>query len=267
MLEVLAFAEKAGASTLDLTGGAPELNQNFRWLVSEARSRGFDVIDRCNLTVLLLPEEQGLAEFLARQGVRVVASMPCYSQDNVDLQRGSGVFNDSIKALQLLNTLGYGDADSGLIIDLVYNPVGPVLPPPQAELEEQYRAELFSGFGIRFNSLLVLTNMPIHRFGHALARDGKLADYEATLRAAYLERNLESVMCRSLVSIDWRGYLYDCDFNQMLKLSRSDTPMHVSEFTNSAAVEAVASASIAVAPHCFGCTAGQGSSCGGALDA
>lgn len=254
---------------LDITGGAPELNPHFRDLVREARTLGVHVIDRCNLTILFEPGQEDLAEFLAHDEVEVVASLPCYSQDNVDRQRGSGVFDKSVRGLQKLNALGYG-RDGRLPLSLVYNPQGPSLPPPQAALEADYRRELHEHFGIVFTRLLALANMPIARFGSTLISKGEFRDYMARLRAAHVDANLEHVMCRSLVSVDWQGFLYDCDFNQMLgmPLREGDAQgrlahgrLHLSDWLGAE----LEGNPIVVADHCYGCTAGQGSSCGGAL--
>jgi radical SAM/Cys-rich protein len=251
--------------TLDLTGGAPELNRHFREIVIAARARGVHVIDRCNLTILEEPGQEDLARFLAAHGVEVVASLPCYLSDNVDRQRGAGTFDASIRALERLNALGYGKPGSGLTLNLVYNPQGAVLPPPQDTLESDYRRYLADHFGVVFNRLFTLTNMPIQRFGSMLVSKGQLNSYMTLLRGAHREENLGGVMCRSLVSVDWQGYLYDCDFNQQLGLAigaAGKPRMHLSEITASRLEELP----IRVADHCFGCTAGQGSSCGGALE-
>ena len=251
-------------TTLDLTGGAPELHAEFRYLVSAARERGLHVMDRCNLTVLELPEQAGLAEFLADNRVEIVASLPCYSSENVDRQRGSGVFDASIRGLQRLNALGFGRAGSGLELHLVYNPIGPVLPPDQDQLTEDYRQRLWNDFGIEFTSLFCLANLPIHRFGSTLISRGQFDDYMELLRSSHSDDNLGSVMCRDLVSVDWQGYVYDCDFNQMLglPLGGHDRPRrHISELVG---VD-LDGTPVTVAGHCYGCTAGQGSSCGGAL--
>ncbi len=263
--QLLAFIDGSTVRTLDLTGGAPELNQHFRYFVAAARERGLHVIDRCNLTILFESGQQDTARYLADNKVQVVASMPCYLKDNVDRQRGDGVFDDSLKALRLLNTLGYGQAGSGRILDLVYNPQGPQLPPPQEALEQDYKQYLAKQYGIRFNSLLTLTNMPINRFGSTLVSRGEFDSYMTLLKTAHLEDNTTSVMCRSLISVDWRGYVYDCDFNQMLDmpLQLENRPrLHISELTG---VD-LDNQPIKVADHCYACTAGQGSSCGGALD-
>ena len=255
-----------GVGTLDLTGGAPELSPHFRTLVRDARALGVRVIDRCNLTILSEPGQEDLAAFLADEGVEVVASLPCYSVANVDRQRGDGVFERSIAGLKRLNALGYARAGTGLVLNLVYNPQGPSLPPPQGPLEGDYKRELASHFGIHFDHLFALTNMPIQRFGSTLVSKGQFHGYMQLLKRAYQPQNLETVMCRSLVSVDWQGELYDCDFNQMLglpaRLGASARP-HLRELLTHDA----AGTSIRVADHCYGCTAGQGSSCGGAMDA
>jgi radical SAM/Cys-rich protein len=262
--EVAAFLAASGARTLDITGGAPELNASFRDLVRAARALGMDVIDRCNLTVLSEPGQDDLAEFLARHRVHVIASLPCYTPELVERQRGKGVYERSIDAIRVLNRLGYASAGSGLELDLVYNPQGPSLPPPQAKLEADYKRVLGEQFGIRFNSLYTLANMPIQRFGSTLVTKGQFNEYMALLRGAHRDENLGGVMCRSLVSIDWRGYLYDCDFNQMLGLPLAVAGRarpHIRDVLG----RDLAGHPIVVRDHCFGCTAGQGSSCGGAL--
>ena len=263
--EVVRFMKVSGVSVLDLTGGAPELNPHFRFLVGVAVEHGVRVIDRCNLTILLEPDQEDLAEFLAAHRVDVVASLPCYLDENVDRQRGAGVFDASIEGLRRLNALGYGDEETGLSLDLVFNPQGPVLPPAQAGLESAYKNELGRRFGIRFNRLLTLANMPVGRFGSTLISKGQFEGYLGVLRAAHVDANVEHVMCRHTVSIDWQGHAYDCDFNQMLGLPiRLDgSPrVHVRDLV-SADLEG---RPIAIRDHCFGCTAGQGSSCGGALN-
>jgi radical SAM/Cys-rich protein len=252
-------------TTLDLTGGAPELSEHFRRLVVAARTLGVEVIDRCNLTILSEPGQEDLAAFLAEQGVQVVASMPCYSPANVDRQRGDGVFDLSITGLQQLNALGYGAQDSGLTLNLVYNPQGPSLPPPQAALEAGYKRELLQHFGIRFNHLYALTNMPVQRFGSTLVSKGTFGAYMQLLKQSYQADNLNTVMCRSMISVDWQGDLYDCDFNQMLglpaRLGKTYRP-HLRELLQGDPE----GEAIRIADHCYGCTAGQGSSCGGALE-
>lgn len=262
--EVIAYLQSAAIGTLDVTGGAPELNPLFRSLVIAARKLGVRVIDRCNLTILFEPGQENLAQFLADQQVEITASLPCYLEDNVDRQRGKGVFGASIRALQLLNSLGYGQADSGLKLNLVYNPQGPVLPPEQQQLHRDYKQHLLDEFGIVFNELYVITNMPIQRFGSTLISKGQFEPYMALLKNAYQPANLESVMCRSLLSVDWQGYVYDCDFNQMLDLPlawKNKPRPHLRELIGAD----LARNPIIVKDHCYGCTAGQGSSCGGAL--
>ncbi|MET0682414.1 MAG: arsenosugar biosynthesis radical SAM (seleno)protein ArsS [Casimicrobiaceae bacterium] len=262
--DVLRVLAAGGIGTLDVTGGAPELNPHFRHLVHEARGYGIRVIDRCNLTILNELGFEDLAEFLAREGVEITASLPCYTKDNVDRQRGDQVFDSSILALTKLNALGYGVDDSGLVLNLVYNPLGPSLPPAQDRLEAAYKRELAQNFGIVFNRLFTLANMPIARFGSTLITQGKFASYMALLHSAHNPDNLDGVMCRTLVSVDYRGYLYDCDFNQMLGIPMivaGKARRHVTDLLRTT----VDGAPIAVADHCYGCTAGQGSSCGGAL--
>ncbi len=263
---VVAVLHARRIGTLDLTGGAPELNAHFRRLTRTARAQGVKVIDRCNLTILSEPGQEDLAAFLAAEGVEVVASLPCYSVANVDRQRGDGVFERSVAGLQQLNALGYGVDGSGLMLNLVYNPQGAALPPPQAALEADYRRELGEHFGIRFNHLFALTNMPIQRFGSTLVSKGTFQPYMALLKGAYRGENLATVMCRSMLSVDWRGELYDCDFNQMLGL-RASLDGIARPHLRDLLMHDAAGASIRVADHCYGCTAGQGSSCGGALEA
>jgi len=255
---------------VDLTGGAPELNSNFRSLVVAARATGARVIDRCNLTILSEAGQEGLGEFLALHRAEVVASLPCYSKENVDVQRGDGVFERSIEGLRRLNALGYGNADSGLVLNLIYNPLGPYLPPSQSDLERDYRRILGERFGVVFDRLFTLANMPIQRFGSLLISTGQFGAYMQLLRDAYRPENLDGVMCRSLISVDWEGNLYDCDFNQMLALplggrSPASPRRHLRDLLRDD--DRFDRAAIAVADHCYGCTAGQGSSCGGALRA
>ena len=249
-------------ATVDLTGGAPELNPQFRRLVTGARALGRDVLDRCNLTVLYEPGQEDTAEFLADQGVRIVASLPCYTKDNVDAQRGRDVFDRSVEALRWLNRLGYGDGTSGLGLDLVYNPLGASLPPPQPELEARYRSELRELFDIRFDRLFTITNMPIKRFAHALRRDGEYEAYMALLVNHFNPETVDGLMCRDTLSVGWDGALYDCDFNQMLELPLGRSPRSVFDLDS---LDALDTEAITTGPHCFGCTAGSGSSCGGAL--
>lgn len=249
---------------LDLTGGAPELHPRFQELVLHAKQHQLSIRDRCNLTILLEPEQENLAAFLAEHDVEIVASLPCYTQENVDTQRGKGVFNDSIKALQLLNRLGYGEHHA---LHLVYNPLGPQLPPSQDQLKTAYTQRLYEDFNIRFNDLFVITNMPIQRFGSSLLSSGHFASYMSTLRANHLDENLTQVMCKTTISVDWQGYIFDCDFNQMLDhpMINNDTrkPLHVRDLLDAA----LADHPIRTGNHCYGCTAGQGSSCSGALSA
>ncbi len=261
---VVAVLEHRHISTLDITGGAPELNPHFRRLVRAARDLGVRVIDRCNLTILEVAGQKDLAQFLKLEQVEIVASLPCYLADNVDRQRGKGVFESSIRGLRRLNALGYGREETGLVLNLVYNPQGPSLPPPQEALEADYRRELGDKFGIVFNRLFTLANMPIQRFGSTLVSKGEFDRYMGLLRQAHRDDNLDSVMCRDLVSVDWRGYLYDCDFNQMLDLpltGADGAPRRLEDLLT----DDLDHNPIQVAGHCYGCTAGQGSSCGGAL--
>jgi radical SAM/Cys-rich protein len=263
---VLDVLRARGVGTLDLTGGAPELSPHFRGLVSGARALGVRVIDRCNLTILSEPGQEDRARFLADQGVEVTASLPCYSPANVDRQRGDGVFDRSIAGLQQLNALGYGHEGTGLTLNLVYNPQGASLPPPQAALEADYKRELLQHFGIRFNHLFALTNMPVQRFGSTLVSKGTFGSYMQLLRGAYQPENLDTVMCRSMVSVDWGGELYDCDFNQMLGLPARLVDVARPHLRDLLTADPQGE-DIRIADHCYGCTAGQGSSCGGALDA
>jgi len=257
----LQFAEKYQLACLDLTGGSPEMNPDFRWLVEQARKQGLQVMNRCNPTILVEPGYEDTAEFLAQQQVEVIASLPCYLQDNVDAQRGKGVFSASIKGLEKLNALGYGQKDSGLILNLVFNPQGSALPPAQGELEKAYRDFLQQQFNLQFNQLFTITNMPIQRFGAILLAQGEFETYMQQLKHNYQAQNLAQVMCKSLLSVDWQGYVYDCDFNQMLALPLTGKPTHLSELL----VTMPDALPITVADHCYGCTAGQGSSCTGVL--
>jgi radical SAM/Cys-rich protein len=262
--EIIAFLERSGIKSLDVTGGAPELHPDFRLLVESVRALGVRVIDRCNLTILNEPGFADMADFLAENQVEIVASLPCYLEENVESQRGKGVYTSSIKALQKLNALGYGRPGSALILNLMYNPIAAVLPPPQRQLEADYKRELGKRAGVVFNQLFVLANMPIQRFGSALVSNGQFDQYMQLLKSAHQDANLDTVMCRSLVSLDWQGYVYDCDFNQMLglPLQRVGQPRaHIRDLT---ATE-LENRPVVVGEHCYGCTAGQGSSCGGAL--
>jgi len=263
--EVIAFMRAAKVATLDLTGGAPELNEHFRRLVIAARASGVRVIDRCNLTILGEPGQEDLADFLAAHGVEVSASLPCHSQENVDKQRGEGVFEKSIEGLKKLNALGYGKSDTGLTLNLVFNPQGPKLPPPQEALEADYHRLLKENFGIIFNHLFTITNMPIQRFGSTLISKGQFEGYMDLLVASFQAHNLDSVMCRSLLSVDYEGFVYDCDFNQMLGLPLQHAGRMKSHLRDLMGADLLGN-QIVVKDHCYGCTAGQGSSCGGALD-
>ena len=261
---VLEYVRKKSIRILDLTGGAPEMNPHFRYLVTEARKMDVEVIDRCNLMILLEPGYEDLAQFLADQQVVVTASLPCYLEENVEKQRGKGIYDGSIEALKLLNNLGYGKQDE-LQLNLVYNPVDLNLPPEQSGLEADYKRILKEQFGIVFNQLFTITNMPISRFGGMLLSKGLYNKYMGILKDNYSEANLDTVMCRSLLSVDYQGYVYDCDFNQMLKmplLASSRPRPHLKDLLD----DDLDNKMIAVGEHCYGCTAGQGSSCGGALN-
>ena len=249
--------------TLDITGGAPELHPQFKELVSQVSKLNIEIIDRCNLTILTEPGYEYLAEFLAKHKVQITASLPCYLEENVDKQRGAGVFNRSIKGLKLLNSMGYGMKNSDLTLNLVFNPIGPKLPPDQKTLEKEYKRELSKRYQIQFSNLLALANMPINRFANYLKATGDYEDYEKLLIANHNPENLNSVMCKSSISVDWTGELYDCDFNQQLKLKSNVGPKNLQELleTNSS----ISGNKISIGSHCFGCTAGSGSSCGGAL--
>ncbi|MEM8593593.1 MAG: arsenosugar biosynthesis radical SAM (seleno)protein ArsS [Pseudomonadota bacterium] len=262
---LLSVIKQRDIKVLDVTGGAPEMNEHFRYLVEEARKLNVQVIDRCNLTILFEEGYDWLPEFLAQHQVQVVASLPCYIEENVDKQRGKGVYQESVDAIKLLNGLGYGVPGSGLVLDLVYNPTGAYLPPAQESLEADYKRELNERFGLVFNGLLTITNMPISRFGAVLLAKGQFNDYMTLLRDNYSVENLASVMCRNIVSVDWQGSLYDCDFNQMLDVPLGDSKVPHWHLRDLLAND-VRSVAIKVADHCFGCTAGQGSSCGGALN-
>ncbi|MEM7542708.1 MAG: arsenosugar biosynthesis radical SAM (seleno)protein ArsS [Pseudomonadota bacterium] len=259
MADVEDFIRAVGPQSVDITGGAPELHPSFRPFVTRLRALGVEVIDRCNLTIIEEPGFEDLPQFLAANGVTIVASLPCHSLENVDAQRGKGVFAKSLRGLKALNDLGYGDARR---LDLVYNPMGPHLPPHQQTLEKDYREQL-AAHGLRFSNLLTLTNMPIKRFRASLMREGRLESYMQLLYGAFDTRNLEHLMCRSLLSIDWQGYVYDCDFNQMLGLASTGTRTYIGDIDRAE----LAGHEIKVGQHCFGCAAGQGSSCGGALNA
>lgn len=253
---------QADIPTLDITGGAPEMNPHFRWLVRAARCLSRHVIDRCNLTILLAPGYDDLPEFLGEQRVEVVASLPCYLQENTDAQRGDGVFEKSIIALRRLNTLGYGHPESGLVLTLVYNPIGPSLPPAQAVLEVAYRRELKNRYGVVFNRLYTITNMPISRFLDDLLQNSRYEQYMQKLIEAYNPATVAGLMCRWTLSVGWDGRLYDCDFNQMLELGlQPGLPQHIREFDS----ERLRQRRIVTGQHCYGCTAGAGSGCQGAI--
>lgn len=247
---------------LDITGGAPELNPSFRWLVEKAHALGKRIIDRCNLTILLVPRFEDLPGFLAQHRVEIVASLPCYLPENTNRQRGEGVFKKSIEALRRLNGVGYGQPESGLDLTLVYNPVGPSLPPPQSSLEVAYRKELLDRYGVVFTRLFTITNMPISRFLEDLLQSGRYETYMDKLVAAYNPQAAAGVMCRTLLSVGWDGRLYDCDFNQMLDLELAPgLARHIRDID----VAALATRTIVTGQHCYGCTAGSGSSCQGSI--
>ncbi|WDI39919.1 arsenosugar biosynthesis radical SAM (seleno)protein ArsS [Bremerella sp. P1] len=258
---IISALQKFEIPTLDITGGAPEMNPNFRWLVEQAYALDRRVIDRCNLTILVANGYRDLPQFLADHGVEVVASLPCYLEDNCDRQRGDGVFQRSIEALRILNQLGYGRADSGLRLTLVYNPVGPSLPPNQAELEEAYRRELKARYDIVFNQLHTITNLPISRFLDDLLQADKYEAYMRKLVDSFNPQTVPHVMCRTTLSVDWLGNLYDCDFNQMLELPVTTQHRRIEDLD----WDTIARRTIATGRHCYGCTAGNGSSCQGAV--
>ncbi len=258
----LRIIRDSDVQTVDITGGAPEMNPHFEWFVKEVRSLNRHVIDRCNLTILSAPGFTHLPTFLAENQVEVVASLPCYLEDNCDAQRGNGVFKKSIEALKLLNTLGYGRSGEPLRLSLVYNPVGPSLPPNQQKLEQSYREQLQQRYGIEFNQLYTITNMPISRFLDDLITSGRYDEYMTLLVNSFNRDALDGLMCRSTVSVDWQGYLYDCDFNQMLNLPLANAPqVHISTVSS----DDLSDRPIAIGRHCFGCTAGAGSGCHGAI--
>lgn len=250
-------------SCLDLTGGAPELHPSFKDLVYSVKNLGVEIIDRCNLTILNEPGHEGLSEFLAENKVTIIASLPCYIEENVDSQRGKGVFERSISALKYLNTLGYGQVHSGLILNLIYNPTGPELPPDQKKLEDTYRDKLKDLYNINFTNLYTLTNMPINRFKNYLIANGAFSDYQSLLEVSYNPQNLGNVMCKNLLSVNWEGHLFDCDFNQQLNMGTLGKPSNLNDLLTYKTIWR--NKSINVDAHCFGCTAGNGSSCGGSL--
>ncbi|GHA08527.1 radical SAM/Cys-rich domain protein [Arenicella chitinivorans] len=261
MQRILQWADTAAIKKADLTGGAPELNPDFRKFCDALIDLGIEITSRCNITVLFEPNQSDLAQWYADRQIRLVCSLPCYTEDNVDAQRGKGVFDKSIAGLQQLNAVGYG-VDPNLRLDLVYNPGGAFLPPPQDSLEADYRRMLRDKFSIEFSNLLAITNIPINRFAHALLRDQQLEPYQHLLVENFNPETVEQLMCRSLINLDWYGRIYDCDFNQMLELPMGGgKPRYLWELD----VNEVAGSSIATNRHCFGCTAGAGSSCGGVL--
>ena len=259
----LQVLKKSSIKTVDLTGGAPELNPDFRWFVEELSKMGKHIIVRCNLTIILANKRfHDLPKFFKKHQVEVVSSLPSFTQDRTDRQRGDGVFEDSIKALQMLNLIGYGKEGSGLLLNLVYNPAGAFLPPSQMALEKEYKPELASRFNIEFNQLYVITNMPISRYLDYLISSGNYESYMDKLIAAFNPMAVQNLMCRNTISVGWDGYLYDCDFNQMLDLKVSTNgSIHLSEFN----ADLLHSREIVLKQHCFGCTAGAGSSCGGII--
>jgi radical SAM/Cys-rich protein len=261
--EIVQLIDNVKPKMVDLTGGAPELNVHFKYLVTEITKRRISIIDRCNLTILSEPGQENLTQFLSKHKVIVTASLPCYSEENVNSQRGDGVFDRSIDGLRQLNGAGYGKGNPDLQLHLVYNPIGASLPPPQKTLEKEYKQHLSENYSVSFDSLLTITNMPIKRFGSTLISRGEFGPYLQLLESSYQEKNLESVMCKTLLSIDWEGYVYDCDFNQMLGLPFGDTEKktHVRDLK----MAEIEGNPIAVRDHCFGCTAGNGSSCSGAM--
>ena len=261
--EIVQLIDDVKPKMVDLTGGAPELNVHFKYLVTEITKRRISIIDRCNLTILSEPGQEDLTQFFSKHKVIVTASLPCYSEENVDSQRGDGVFERSIDGLRQLNGAGYGKGNPDLQLHLVYNPIGASLPPPQKTLEKEYKQHLSENYDVSFDSLLTITNMPIKRFGSTLISRGEFGSYLQLLESSYQEKNLESVMCKTLLSIDWEGYVYDCDFNQMLGLPLGDTEkkIHVRDLK----IAELEGNPIAVRDHCFGCTAGNGSSCSGAM--
>jgi radical SAM/Cys-rich protein len=261
--QILSFIDLHNIHTLDLTGGAPEMNPHFKYLIRSAADKGVKIIDRCNLTILLEPDYQDMARFLAENRVEIIASLPCYMEDNVDKQRGKGTFIASIAALKKLNELGYGQADTELILNLVFNPQGATLPPDQKTLELTYKQHLHDQFGIVFNQLFAMTNLPIQRFGSVLISNGTFKQYMTLLKDNFQQQNLDQVMCKNTISIDWQGYIYDCDFNQMLHLplGLSTEKVHLNDLKQITFTDQT----IKTLQHCYGCTAGQGSSCGGAL--
>lgn len=259
---VVRFMDHQGVATLDITGGAPELNPNFRYLVTEGRGRNLRILDRCNLTVFFEEGMSDVPDFLAQNHVEIIASLPCYQKDNVDQQRGRGTFDGSIEALRWLNRLGYGDDATGLVLNLVYNPVGPHLPPPQAKLERDYKKKLREEFGVVFNRLFTIVNMPVTRYAKYLKAFQQYDGYVELLVKSFNLATVEGLMCLNTLSVGWDGRLYDCDFNQMLRMQiRNGRPLTIGDVVAGGAEDW----DILTGNHCFGCTAGAGSSCQGAL--
>ena len=264
MSKIVDWAKDNGIQSVDLTGGAPEMIPHFRQFVDALMSHGIRITSRCNITVLFEPHQEDLAQWYADRNIRLVCSLPCYSKENVDKQRGKGVFGKSIAGLQQLNDVGYG-RDESKVIDLVYNPIGPVLPPSQQSLKDEYKLRLKQDFDIEFNDLLTITNLPINRFEHFLKRTGQLDGYIQLLADNFNPETVAPLMCRHLVSVDWQGYVFDCDFNQMLNLPLAASGSAQRTQLWDLNKKTLDGANIAVGKHCYGCTAGAGSSCGGAL--
>ncbi len=254
--------EKYKIKTLDITGGAPEMHPEFRNLITTLSDKNIDIIDRCNLTIFFEDGFEDLPQFLAKNNVIVTASLPCYEKDNVELQRGYGVFDKSINALKILNDLGYGKQKDGLQLNLVYNPINPILPPSQEILEADYKRILFEKYNISFNNLYTITNMPINRYADSLNRENKLNSYYKLLKENFNKNNLENLMCKKTISVNWQGQIYDCDFNQQINLKGNKGPKTLSDLINKSFEF---NYGVAVNEHCFACTAGSGSSCGGTL--
>ena len=254
--------EKYKIKTLDITGGAPEMHPEFRNLITSLSDKNIDIIDRCNLTIFFEDGFEDLPQFLAKNNVIVTASLPCYEKDNVELQRGYGVFDKSINALKILNDLGYGKQKDGLQLNLVYNPVNPILPPSQEILEADYKRILFEKYNISFNNLYTITNMPINRYADSLKRENKLDPYYKLLKENFNQNNLENLMCKKTISVNWQGQIYDCDFNQQINLNGNNGPKTLFDLMNKSFKFDY---EVAVKDHCFACTAGAGSSCGGTL--
>tara|TARA_Y100000589_G_C27140877_1_gene624652 strand:+ start:558 stop:1490 length:933 start_codon:yes stop_codon:yes gene_type:complete len=248
--------------TLDITGGAPELHPKFKSLILSLKKQDIQIIDRCNLTIFFEKGFEDLPYFLADNKVIITASLPCYEKDNVEKQRGTGVFDKSIKAIKILNNLGYGNSNTKLQLNLVYNPINPTLPPPQEKLENDYKKRLFQKYKITFNKLYTITNMPINRYEDFLKMTGELEQYFDLLKANFNQQNLKNLMCKKTISVDWEGKIYDCDFNQQIKLNSTDGPKNIFELLN---YNSSFDYQIAANNHCFACTAGAGSSCGGSL--